>query len=123
MNAWVANFVGSLYDFFDVIGYLIDFAIVCLDGVKLALHLGFEEFVEWLPKVFADEEHWHFWHFAFLHQDENLGEFVKCAEAAREEHIDFAGDGEHYFAGEEIAEFDRIGDIRVDMLLVWKFDI
>ena len=105
VNAWVTNLVGGFDDLSNIVGNLVNLAVVGFDEAVL-LHLGLEEFVEWFPVSFADKEHWHLWHLAFLHEDENFGEFVESAEAAREEHIDFAGDGEHNFASEEIAEFD-----------------
>ena len=122
MDAWVTNLVGSFYDLGNVVGNLVDFAIIGLDEVHF-LHLCLEELVERFPEALADEEHWHLWHFAFLHEDKNFGEFIESAEAAREEDVDFAGDGEHDFASKEVAELDRVGDVWVDMLLVREFDI
>ena len=88
MNARVADFVSGFDDFVNIVGNRVDFAIASFDSAHL-LHLGLEELVERLPEAFADEEHWHLWHFTFLHEDENFGEFVERAEAAREEDVDF----------------------------------
>ena len=86
----MADLVGSFDDVGYVIGDGVDFAVSCLYEAVL-LELLLKEFVERTPVRFADEEHWHFWHFAFLHKDENFGKFIKCAEAAREEDIDLDG--------------------------------
>ena len=49
MDAWVANFVGSLYDLGNVVGNLVDLTIIGLDEVHF-LHLCLEELVEWLKE-------------------------------------------------------------------------
>ena len=67
VDAWVTYLIGSFYDFFDIVSNLIDVAIVCLDSMKLALHFSLEEFIKRFPEILTDEEHRHFWHFAFLH--------------------------------------------------------
>ena len=88
VNAGMANLVGGDDDFVDIVGDAIDFAVCLIDGFG-GLHLLREEAVEWLPEGFADEKHWHARHFLFLHQKEDFGKFVECAEATREEHVDF----------------------------------
>ena len=70
----MTDFVGGSNDFIDVVSDFVNFAIVWIDGFEATLHFVGKEAIEWLPERFAEEEHWHFWHFAFLHEDENFGE-------------------------------------------------
>lgn len=123
MNAWVADFVGGSNDFIDVVSDFVNFAIVWIDGFEATLHFVGKEAIEWLPERFAEEEHWHFWHFAFLHEDENFGEFIHSAKTAREEDINFGCHGKHDFARKEVVELDGVGNVRVDVLLVSKLDV
>ena len=64
VNAWVADFVGGGNDFIDVVSDFVNFAIFWIDGFEATLHFVGIEAIEWLPERFAEEEHWHFWHFA-----------------------------------------------------------
>ena len=123
VDARVADAVGGVDDFLDVVCNAVNAAVALGDGVHLALHFFIEILVERLPEGFTDEEHRHFWHFAFLHEDEDFGKFVQGAKAAREEDVNFAGHGEHDFAGEEVVEFHFVGDVRVDVLLVGELNV
>ena len=122
VNGWMTDFVSGFDDLGNIVGNLVDFAVVGFDEVHF-LHLGLKEFVEWLPEALADEEHWHLWHFAFLHKDENFGKFVESTEAAGEEDIDFTGNSKHDFAGKEIAEFNSVGNVWIDMLFVRELNV
>lgn len=119
----MADFVCSFDNFGDIVSDLIKFAVGGVDGLEAFLHFGFKPTIERFPKRFADEEDWHFGHFAFLHEELDFGEFVECAVAAREEDINFRAHSKHYFSGEEVVKLHLIGDVRINVLLVRKGDI
>ena len=119
----MADFVCGFDNFGDIVGDFIKFAVGRVDGLEAFLHFGLKPTIERFPERFADEEDWHFGHFAFLHEELDFGEFVECAVAAREEDINFRAHSKHYFSGEEVVEFHLIGDVGVNVLLVWKGDI
>ncbi len=118
----VANGISGLDNFVDIVGDAIDFTIRGVDGFH-ALHFSSEEAIERLPERFTNEIHRHLGHFAFLHKNENFGEFIECAKTAWEEDVDFGAHGKHNFASEEIMKLHFVGNIGVDMLLVGELNV
>lgn len=105
VDAWMPNAVGSFDNLVDIVGNRVDFAVTFGNCLRLALHLLGVPAIEAAPEALANEEHWHFWHLAFLHENEDFRKFVHRAKTAREEDIGFACKSKHDFTGEEITEF------------------
>ena len=72
----MADFVGGFDDFVHIFGDFVDLTVGGFDSFESFLHLGFKPAVDGFPERFTDEEHRHFWHFAFLHKDEDFGKFI-----------------------------------------------